>query len=85
MKNQCEAKPAFNPAAGPRWSGWGADLMNSRMQTAARACGVMRAALRAAEPRLKGLDARRPVVVHRQRQHLDSGAVLAQRKPRPTP
>ena len=34
MKNQCTAKPAFNPAAGPRWSGWGADLMNSRMQTA---------------------------------------------------
>ena len=42
MKNQCQAlgpsgvegRPAFNPAAGPRWSGWGADLMNSRSQTA---------------------------------------------------
>ena len=34
MTNQCTAKPAFNPATGPRWSGWGADLMNSRMQTA---------------------------------------------------
>ena len=34
MKNRCEAKPAFNPAAGPRWSGWGADTMNSRSQTA---------------------------------------------------
>jgi polyvinyl alcohol dehydrogenase (cytochrome) len=34
MKNACTAKPAFNPATGPRWSGWGADLMNSRMQTA---------------------------------------------------
>ena len=34
MKNGCEVKPAFNPATGPRWSGWGADLMNSRAQTA---------------------------------------------------
>ena len=33
MKNQCTAKPAFNPTSGPRWSGWGNDLMNSRMQT----------------------------------------------------
>ena len=34
MTNQCKARPAFNPATGPRWSGWGADLMNSRSQTA---------------------------------------------------
>ena len=34
MKHRCEARPAFDPAAGPRWSGWGADLMNSRSQTA---------------------------------------------------
>src|SRR6185436_558231 len=34
---QCTAKPAFNPATGPRWSGWGNDLMNSRMQTAENA------------------------------------------------
>lgn len=34
MQGQCTAKPAFTPAAGPRWSGWGNDLMNSRMQTA---------------------------------------------------
>ena len=34
MKNQCEARPAFNPATGPRWSGWGNDLMNTRSQTA---------------------------------------------------
>jgi polyvinyl alcohol dehydrogenase (cytochrome) len=37
MKNQCTARPAFNPNAGPRWSGWGNDLMNSRMQTAENA------------------------------------------------
>lgn len=34
MKNQCEARPAFDPTTGPRWSGWGADLMNSRSQSA---------------------------------------------------
>jgi polyvinyl alcohol dehydrogenase (cytochrome) len=34
MTNQCQARPAFNAAVGPRWSGWGADLMNSRSQTA---------------------------------------------------
>ena len=34
MPNQCQSRPAFNPAIGPRWSGWGADLMNSRSQTA---------------------------------------------------
>lgn len=42
MKNQCpapapsgaERRRAFDPATGPRWSGWGADLMNSRSQTA---------------------------------------------------
>src|SRR5688500_2732209 len=28
MKNPCSARPAFNPLAGPRWSGWGNDLMN---------------------------------------------------------
>lgn len=33
MKGRCEAKPAFNPATGPRWSGWGADVMNTRMQS----------------------------------------------------
>ena len=37
MKNQCQAKPAFNPATGPRWSGWGNDAMNSRAQTAENA------------------------------------------------
>jgi polyvinyl alcohol dehydrogenase (cytochrome) len=37
MKNRCETRPAFNPTTGPRWSGWGADLMNSRSQTAAGA------------------------------------------------
>lgn len=37
MKNQCTAKPAFNPATGPRWSGWGNDLMNTRAQTAEHA------------------------------------------------
>lgn len=37
MKNQCSAKPAFDPSTGPRWSGWGNDLMNSRMQTAEQA------------------------------------------------
>ena len=37
MKNQCTAKPAFNPLTGPRWSGWGNDLMNSRAQTAENA------------------------------------------------
>lgn len=37
MTNQCTARPAFNAATGPRWSGWGADLMNSRSQTAAGA------------------------------------------------
>ena len=48
MKNQCQAKPAFNPATGPRWSGWGNDVMNSRAQTADNA------GLRAAEvPNLK--------------------------------
>ena len=34
MKNHCSAKPAFIPLTGPRWSGWGNDLMNSRAQTA---------------------------------------------------
>ena len=29
MKNQCTARPAFNPATGPRWSGWGNDAANS--------------------------------------------------------
>jgi len=37
MKGQCQARPAFNPATGPRWSGWGNDVMNSRMQTAEHA------------------------------------------------
>jgi polyvinyl alcohol dehydrogenase (cytochrome) len=37
MPNQCKAKPAFNPATGPRWSGWGNDAMNSRAQTAEHA------------------------------------------------
>jgi polyvinyl alcohol dehydrogenase (cytochrome) len=37
MKNQCTARPAFNPTSGPRWSGWGNDAMNSRMQTAQNA------------------------------------------------
>lgn len=34
MKNQCEPRPVFDPTTGPRWSGWGADLMNSRSQSA---------------------------------------------------
>jgi polyvinyl alcohol dehydrogenase (cytochrome) len=34
MQGRCEVKPAFNPATGPRWSGWGADAMNTRMQSA---------------------------------------------------
>jgi polyvinyl alcohol dehydrogenase (cytochrome) len=37
MKNQCTAKPIGNLLAGPAWNGWGNDLMNSRMQTAANA------------------------------------------------
>ena len=37
MKGQCTAKPAFNPATGPRWSGWGNDVMNSRAQSAENA------------------------------------------------
>ena len=39
MKGQCTAKPAFDPAKGPRWSGWGNDAANSRMQTA-EAAGI---------------------------------------------
>ena len=34
MKGQCEAKPAFNPTTGPRWSGWGVDAANTRSQSA---------------------------------------------------
>ena len=37
MKGQCTARPAFDPTKGARWSGWGNDLMNSRMQTAEHA------------------------------------------------
>jgi polyvinyl alcohol dehydrogenase (cytochrome) len=33
--NQCDANPAVaDPASGPAWNGWGADLSNSRFQTA---------------------------------------------------
>lgn len=35
MANRCEPKPLGNPLTGPTWNGWGNDLMNSRMQTAA--------------------------------------------------
>ena len=37
MKGQCTAKPAFDATKGARWSGWGNDVMNSRMQTAENA------------------------------------------------
>ena len=37
MKGQCTAKPAFDPATGAKWSGWGNDVMNTRMQTAEHA------------------------------------------------
>ena len=33
MKNRCEAKPAFDPARGSPWNGWGFDSSNSRFQT----------------------------------------------------
>ena len=32
MKNQCGSKPFGDPSASPIWSGWGADLNNSRYQ-----------------------------------------------------
>jgi polyvinyl alcohol dehydrogenase (cytochrome) len=32
--NQCKVNPALaNPASGPAWNGWGADISNSRFQT----------------------------------------------------
>jgi polyvinyl alcohol dehydrogenase (cytochrome) len=34
MKNRCEARPAFDPAKGSSWNGWGFDTNNSRFQTA---------------------------------------------------
>jgi polyvinyl alcohol dehydrogenase (cytochrome) len=34
---RCTATPAFDPAAGPRWSGWSADVANTRFQPAAQA------------------------------------------------
>ena len=37
MPNRCAAKPAGSLLSGPSWNGWGNDLMNSRMQTAAAA------------------------------------------------
>jgi polyvinyl alcohol dehydrogenase (cytochrome) len=37
MPNRCEAKPVGNLLTGPSWNGWGNDLSNSRMQTAANA------------------------------------------------
>ena len=32
MKNRCQANPAFDPAAGASWSGWGAESGNTRFQ-----------------------------------------------------
>ena len=37
MPNRCEARPIGNLLAGPRWSGWGNDATNSRMQPASGA------------------------------------------------
>jgi polyvinyl alcohol dehydrogenase (cytochrome) len=34
MKGQCTAAAPFDAAGGARWSGWGNDVMNSRMQSA---------------------------------------------------
>jgi polyvinyl alcohol dehydrogenase (cytochrome) len=34
MPNRCGARPIGNLLAGPRWSGWGNDATNARMQTA---------------------------------------------------
>ncbi len=34
---KCAATPAFDPGAGPRWTGWGPDLSNTRFQPAAQA------------------------------------------------
>jgi polyvinyl alcohol dehydrogenase (cytochrome) len=33
MKNRCQARPAFDPAKGSSWNGWGFDSSNSRFQT----------------------------------------------------
>jgi polyvinyl alcohol dehydrogenase (cytochrome) len=49
MPNQCRNNPALSdPARGPAWNGWGADLSNSRFQTAQTA-GLTAAQI----PRLK--------------------------------
>src|SRR6185503_1494590 len=35
MQNRCSGNSsAFNPTTGPAWNGWGADLTNTRFQTA---------------------------------------------------
>jgi polyvinyl alcohol dehydrogenase (cytochrome) len=33
MKNRCESRPAFDPARGSAWNGWGFDSSNTRYQT----------------------------------------------------
>ena len=33
MKNRCQGRAVFNPAAGSGWNGWGVDNGNSRFQT----------------------------------------------------
>jgi polyvinyl alcohol dehydrogenase (cytochrome) len=33
MPNRCAANPPLNPAAGPAWNGWSADLSNARFQS----------------------------------------------------
>ena len=49
MPNQCRSNPALSdPARGPAWNGWGADLSNSRFQSA-QAAGLTAAQI----PRLK--------------------------------
>lgn len=37
MPNRCERTPLGNPLEGPRWTGWGANLANTRFQPAAAA------------------------------------------------
>jgi polyvinyl alcohol dehydrogenase (cytochrome) len=34
---RCTSTPAFDPASGPRWTGWSGDLTNTRFQPAAQA------------------------------------------------
>ena len=48
MKNRCQDTPLGDPFQGPMWNGWGADITNSRFQSAATA-GITAAQV----PRLK--------------------------------